>query len=216
VIGDWLGLYAPEIHYQLGRIALFLGNDKESDSAWSIKINKDSVQIPNAARQEIERIAKSTRKRSNDVFRRVGRVRSRSSEVSKTTVQIWIQRRVDLDGKRHLQMKLNRMHPLIKAASKDTRNLGALLSAVEGGLPYEEIQVLLSDGEKLSAESDPVVALGLLKEAVDIMAEESESPCDTLLRISKDLAPYNSESFHVAVGLLRAELGCKPTKRGEG
>jgi len=216
VIGDWLGLYAPEIHYQLGRIALFLGNDKESDSAWSIKINKDSVQIPNAARQEIERIAKSTRKRSNDVFRRVGRVRSRSSEASKTTVQIWIQRRVDLDGKRHLQMKLNRMHPLIKAASKDSRNLGALLSAVEGGLPYEEIQVLLSDGEKLSTESDPAVALGLLKEAVEIMADDGESPCDTLLRVSKDLAPYNSESFHVAVGLLRAELGCKPAKRGEG
>ena len=76
--------------------------------------------------------------------------------------------------------------------------------------------MLLSDGENLSAESDPAVALGLLKEAVDIMAEESESLCDTLLRISKDLAPYNSESFHVAVGLLRAELGCKPTKHGEG
>lgn len=214
VIGDWLGLYAPEIHFQLGRIALFLGNDPESDRVWSIKINKDSVQIPNAARQEIERIAKTTRKRSNDVFRRVGRVRNRSSEASKTTVQIWIQRRVDLDGKRHLQMKLNRMHPLIKAASKDARNLGALLSAIEGGLPYEEIQVLLSDGERLSAESDPAVALGLLKEAVEIMAEDGESRCDTLLRVSNDVAPYNRESFHVAVGLLRAELGCKAAKRG--
>jgi hypothetical protein len=45
------------------------------------------------------------------------------------------------------------------------------------------------------------------------LADEEEKPCDTLTRIAKDVAPYNSTAFAVAVGLLRAELGCKTPRR---
>ena len=213
VAGDWLGLYPPEIHYSLGRIAIFLSNDKNSDKVWSIKVNKDSVQIPDAARQELVRIAKSTRKRSNDVFRRSGQTRGQRTDISKTLVPLWVQKRVDLDGERFLQFKLNRTHPLVKLVVKEPQRLGALLSAIEGGMPYEAIKNLMSDGDKFSEESDPTVALSHLKEVIEVLADEDEKPCDTLTRIAKDVAPYNSTAFAVAVGLLRAELGCKTPRR---
>jgi hypothetical protein len=213
VAGDWLGLYPPEIHYSLGRIAIFLSNDKNSDKVWSIKVNKDSVQIPDAARQELVRIAKSTRKRSNDVFRRSGQTRGQRTDISKTLVPLWVQKRVDLDGERFLQFKINRTHPLVKLVVKEPQRLGALLSAIEGGMPYEAIKNLMSDGDKFSEESDPTVALSHLKEVIEVLADEEEKPCDTLTRIAKDVAPYNSTAFAVAVGLLRAELGCKTPRR---
>jgi hypothetical protein len=213
VAGDWLGLYPPEIHYSLGRIALFLSNNKDSDKVWSIKVNKDSVQIPDAARQELVRIAKSTRKRSNDVFRRSGQTRGQKNEVSKTLVPLWVQKRVDLDGERFLQFKLNRTHPLVKVVVKEPQKLGALLSAIEGGMPYEAIKNLMSDGDKFSEASDPTVALSHLKEVIEILAGEDEKPCDTLTRVAKDVAPYNGSAFAVSVGLLRAELGCKNPRR---
>ena len=215
VVGDWLRLYPPEIHYSLGRIALFLGNDKESDKVWSIKVNKDSVEIPDAARQELLRIAKSTRKRSNDVFRRTGQERNKGTEGSKTAVPLWNQRRVDLEGERFLQFKINRSHPLIKAIAKEPQRLGTLLSAIEGSIPYDAIRNLMTDGDKLSEASDPAVALAHLKDVIQMLATEDEKPCDTLHRLSKDVAPYSGAAFAVAVGLLQAELGCKRPRKTE-
>jgi hypothetical protein len=80
-------------------------------------------------------------------------------------------------------------------------------------MPYEAIKNLMSDGDKFSEESDPTVALSHLKEVIEVLADEDEKPCDTLTRIAKDVAPYNSTAFAVAVGLLRAELGCKTPRR---
>jgi hypothetical protein len=213
VAGDWLGLYAPEIHYSLGRIAIFLDNNSASDKAWSIKVNKESVQIPAAAQRELVKIAKSTRKRSNDVFRRVGQVRGSKGEAAKTRVPLWAQKRIDLDGERMLQFKINRNHPLIKVVAKDSTKLGSLLSALESGVPYDSIKNLMSDGERLTEAPDPVVALSHLREVVESLGGEGVTPCDTLLTVSRDIAPYNGPAFAVAVGLLRAELGCKIPKR---
>ena len=52
-----------------------------------------------------------------------------------------------------------------------------------------------------------------MKEVIEILAGEDETPCDTLTRVAKDVAPYNGAAFAVAVGLLRAELGCKNPRR---
>jgi len=215
VAGDWLGLYPPEIHYSLGRVAIFLSNDKDSDKVWSIKVNKDSVQIPDAARQELVRIAKSTRKRSNDVFRRIGQVRGQKTENAKTLVPLWVQKRIDLDGERFLQFKLNRTHPLVKFVAKEPQKLGALLSAIEGGMPYEAIKNLMSDGDVFSEKFEPSIAASHLKEMVMLLADEDEKPCDTLARLSKDYSPWNGKAFEVAVGILHGEFGCKNSRKVE-
>ena len=71
----------------------------------------------------------------------------------------------------------------------------------------------MSDGERLTEAPDPVVALSHLKEVVESLGGEGVTPCDTLVTVSRDIAPYNGPAFAVAVGLLRAELGCKIPKR---
>jgi hypothetical protein len=73
----------------------------------------------------------------------------------------------------------------------------------------------MTDGDKLSEASDPAVALAHLKDVTQMLATEDEKPCDTLHRLSKDVAPYSGAAFAVAVGLLQAELGCKRPRKTE-
>jgi hypothetical protein len=143
VPGDWLGLkgWRPEGTYKLARIRVDVPNTL--DLAWGIDVTKSKAIPPRELRADFERIGLHTRSVAKRIYTQRG-ARLTANRDSNLTF-LWEQHA------KHDQVsyRLNRGHPLIKAAAAECADKGkfnALLRLVEETLPVPLIMV--TDREK--------------------------------------------------------------------
>jgi hypothetical protein len=105
---------------------------------------------------------------------------------------------------------VNRSHPLVKAVAKDPKAIGALLGAIEDGVPYPDIRIAMSerDGGVVGITDIPT-SVEQLRMAIDIVKAVDETPCLALKRLSETIAPFDSHEYREAVSLLKEEWKCK-------
>jgi hypothetical protein len=209
-IGGWLDLdYAPDDHYKLARVAIFLSNT--ADAQWKVPVDKSSVQIPASALKALQQIARAARRKAQDVYRgRKGGPRGPGKGDGKAIVPIWKEVRHDDDGRRRTSFRVNRSHPLVKAVAKDPKAIGALLGAIEDGVPYPDIRIAMSerDGGVVGITDIPT-SVEQLRMAIEIVKAVGETPCLALKRISETVAPFDAHEYREAVSRLREEWKCK-------
>jgi hypothetical protein len=132
VAGDWLGFSLPrDDSHNLARIAVDVPTTL--DREWSLDVTKGTVRPPSGIREDLRRIAKSTRARASAVVRHrgapVGPRRRRS------IVPVW--RQVRRHGE--LIFAVNRDHPVIQelltASTTHRREVNAVLDLVESTVP---------------------------------------------------------------------------------
>jgi hypothetical protein len=211
-IGNWLDLeYAPDDHYKLARVAIFLRNT--ADAQWKVPVDKSSVQIPASAQKALLQIARATRKKAAEVYRGKPRgPRVPGARSAQSIVPIWKEQRQDNDGRRSTSFRVNRSHPLVKAVAKDPKAIGALLSAIESGIPYPDIRIAMSerDGSVVGID-DTEASKEQLRAAIEIVSAVGETPCQALKRLSETVEPFDSQEFRGAVALLKEEWKCRWT-----
>jgi hypothetical protein len=209
-IGGWLDLdYAPDDHYKLARVAIFLSNT--GDAQWKVPVDKSSVQIPASALKVLQQIARTARRKAQEVYR--GRSRGPRVPGTRSTqalVPIWKEQRHDDERGRRTSFRVNRSHPLVKAVAKDPKAISSLLSAIEDGIPYPDIRIAMSerDGGVVGVADIPT-SVEQLRSAIAIVSGVGESNCEVLKRLSETVAPFDSFEYQAAVLLLREEWKCK-------
>jgi len=106
VAGEWLGLpFKKEEHYKLARIQVDIPNTL--DQEWDIDVRKSRARPPASLRDDLLRIATTTRSRAVDVYRHRGKIMRKPRQ--EVYVDLW-DRKVR-SGKLHYS--LNRDHPAI-------------------------------------------------------------------------------------------------------
>jgi hypothetical protein len=141
--GDWLGLkgWKPEGTYKLARIMVDVPNSL--DLSWGIDVTKSKAVPPRELRADLERIGSHTRSVAKRIYTQRGAKLIPTAEEKR--IFVWEQRA------RHDQVfyRINRDHPLVKAAFTESNNkstLTALLRMVEETVPVPLIMV--TDREK--------------------------------------------------------------------
>ena len=174
ISGGYLGLngrdgkeFPVKDHFGLGRIKVDLPN--HIDHEWRIDVRKAAASPPLRLRRDFERIAKSTRDKSAEVYRR--RTVTRTIPGKKThKMDIWNKRKV---GGKSLY-KVNRNSPAIEHIRSNIgvskRKLNALLHLIERTVPYRGITVDNND---------------LIDSTVDLPEEAVEPPLE-LIEMAKD------------------------------
>lgn len=174
ISGGYLGLsghdgkeFPAKDHFGLGRIRVDLPNNV--DQEWRVDVKKASASPPLRLRRDFERIAKSTRDKSAEVYRR----RTVSRSLPSRTIHkmdIWNRRKV---GGKTLY-KVNRNSPAIEHVRSQIgvskRKLNALLHLIERTVPYRGITVDNND---------------LVDSTVDLPEEAVEPPSE-LIEMAKD------------------------------
>ena len=140
VPGDWLGLgFQKEEHNKLARIQVDLPNSL--DSQWQIDVKKSRARPPGPLRDDLKRIAKTTRERAVQVYRHRGKVTARRS--SQKHVFLWKQK--SRHGKYFYA--INREHPVIVEAYQNAgkESVEPLLRMLEETVPAGFINVTSSE-----------------------------------------------------------------------
>ncbi|MFC4640025.1 ATP-binding protein [Deinococcus hohokamensis] len=137
VAGHWLGLgFQKDEHYRLARIRVDIPS--ALDAAWDIDVRKSRARPPGSLREDFVRIARLTRERAVEVYRRKGRPAGRSTATS-APAALWEARA----GAARTDYLINRDHPLVTAVAArlgpDTAALRALLGLLERTVPVERI-----------------------------------------------------------------------------
>lgn len=137
VAGHWLGLgFQKDEHYRLARIRVDIPS--ALDAAWDIDVRKSRARPPGSLREDFVRIARLTRERAVEVYRRKGRPAGRSASAA-APAALWEPRA----GAARTDYLINRDHPLVSAVAArlgpDTAALRALLGLLERTVPVERI-----------------------------------------------------------------------------
>ena len=143
--GDWLGLgFLKEEHYKLARIKVDLPN--LFDQEWDIDLRKSQARPPLSMRNDLKRIARTTRKRAVEVYRHRGKTIARG--VGASPAFVW-QRHVRANKVSYV---INRDHPLIRDAlgsdSIDRQQLRQVLRVIEEYVPIQQIWVDMAEGDE--------------------------------------------------------------------
>lgn len=142
--GDWLGLpFKKEEHYKLARIQIDIPNT--IDQEWDTDVRKSRARPPGILRDDLIRIAKTTRNRAVEVYRH----RGKSLKKLREGVQIDLWDRKTRGGKVHYA--LNRDHPailqLIVSAAEHRSEIETVLRLVEETVPTAMITLDHSERE---------------------------------------------------------------------
>ena len=143
--GDWLGLgFQKEEHYKLARIQVDIPNS--CDHEWGVDIRKSRARPPLALRDDLLRIARTTRNRAVRVYRHRGKVISRGLKGSPTFV--WQQS----ISRQRVSYVVNREHPLIKNALQSkliqSGELRRILRLIEEYVPIQQIWIDAAQGDE--------------------------------------------------------------------
>jgi Histidine kinase-, DNA gyrase B-, and HSP90-like ATPase len=153
--GDWLGLYGlrREEKYNLARIAIDI--PAETDVEWGVDVRKSSVVPPVPLRRHLSRLADNTRTKAAEVLRHRGQIAARTH--GDPLVFAWEVRR--RDGV--VSCKINRQHPLVRAAVRGGEQsdavIRALLRLLEETVPVTALRVM----HETDTADDPVPFDGL-------------------------------------------------------
>lgn len=143
VQGDWLGLgFSKDEHTKLARIAVDF--PASLDHAWQVDVKKSSARTPGPLVADLQRIAKVTRSRAEEVYRFRGKITA--SKSSQPFVVAW-QQYTDRAGE--IRYKVNRSHPvivaLLAAAGGRKREVEKALRFIEETVPTTLIGVSIAD-----------------------------------------------------------------------
>jgi hypothetical protein len=137
VSGGYLDLdLKAEEHYKLARIEIDLNNDQ--DHEWSIDVRKAVAYTPQKYRRELTRIAKATRQRASEIYRKraIG-PKGRRSRGPKN--DIWLRKK---NGDKVLYL-INRDSPVIKKILSeydlDNKWIEKLFYSIEKSVPHKTI-----------------------------------------------------------------------------
>lgn len=182
--GDWLGLkgWKPEGTYKLARILVDVPNSL--DLAWGIDVTKSKAVPPRELRADLERIGSHTRSIAKRIYTQRGARLTPTPENKR--IFIWEQRA------KHDRIfyRLNRDHPLVKAAVTESDNrstLTALLRMIEETLPVPLIMV--TDREKPDRTMGPfegakgTEVLAIMEKAFESLTATNYSPRDAFERL---------------------------------
>lgn len=197
--GDWLGLgLTRDDSHNLARIAIDVPT--ELDLVWSLDVTKATVRAPAALRDDLKRMANSTRKRARAVLSHRGAPvggRRRNS-----VVPVWHQRR------RHgeLVFRINRSHPLVAelvaALGEQRRFVGQILDLIEETVPVPVLPTTPPGDQHLAFEGRPPA------EVVKLAGQLYESFLrQGLSRAQAGERLLNCEPFNEYPDILRAIMG---------
>jgi len=209
ISGGYLGLtghdgkeFPAKDHFGLGRIRVDLPNDV--DQEWRVDVRKASASPPLRLRRDFERIAKSTRDKSAEVYRR--RTISRSLP-GKTTQKMDIWNRRKVGGK--TLYKVNRKSPAVEHVRSQIgvskRKLNALLHLIERTVPYRAITVdnneLVDSTVDLPEEAvePPPEIIEMAKEYVRQEIDRGKTPEVAVDHVCKLVFGLPSAQFRVAL-----------------
>lgn len=144
IAGGYLGLidengkhFEAKDQYRLCRIKVDIPNDL--DHEWDLDVKKAQASPPLRLRREFERLARSTREKSSQVYRRRSIARKLPGESAKA--DIWHRRKI---GEK-IVYKVNRESPAIvhlcESAELSKTHLNALLHLIERTVPYRGITI---------------------------------------------------------------------------
>lgn len=135
--GGWIvGGFKPEEHCKLGRISIDI--DQTMDADWAIDVKKSRARPPAGLIDDLERIARATRSKAEEVYRHRGTKLAKLAGA--TPIQpAWTARKQD----GFYRYRVNRKHPIIEQALKGDADqkaaVRAALDLVEQSLPVERI-----------------------------------------------------------------------------
>lgn len=144
VAGSWLGLGgAKEEHSKLARTALDI--PVEFDHHWQVDVRKSHVRAPGTLTNDLQRVARATKARAQEVYRFRGKVSAQRG--SQEFIHAW-QSFKDRDG--NLSFRINRKNPFIEqamaAAPEAKKTLERVLRWVEETVPVTQIAIQVADG----------------------------------------------------------------------
>jgi hypothetical protein len=144
VAGDWLGMFKPEVHYDLCRVKIELPN--KLDSEWQIDIKKSIARPPLHIKNHIMSIAKDVRTQAVEVYRNKGKVLKRKFAKDEY-IPLWEEK--VRHGKRFYA--LNRKHPVIQdlllIPSVDKGKIERVLQFIEETIPIPLITLQENESE---------------------------------------------------------------------
>jgi hypothetical protein len=145
VAGDWLGMFKPEVHYDLCRIQIDLPNNFDDD--WQIDIKKSIARPPAIYIEQILALAKEVRNQGLEAYRsRGGRINPR---INNPEFHPFWEQRVR-HGKRFY--KINRNHPLLNDLLVKSgglkKDIEKVVQFIEETIPVPLIVLQESESEK--------------------------------------------------------------------
>lgn len=185
VRGSWLNLgFAKDEHTKLARIRIDVPTTM--DHHWQVDVKKASARAPGPLQPDLKRIAKSARKRAEDVYRFRGKATSRKRAAAH--VHSWTQ--VNLRGA--TKYRINRSHPMIQAlltgSSTDRIAVEKVLRLIEETLPIPLIGLALAksidEPQPPFAQSSSEVA-HMFRVMVEQAIGRGDSPRDAIDRFAK-------------------------------
>ena len=210
IAGGYLGLkdndgkeLQPKDHYRLCRIRVDLPNNL--DHEWDVDVRKASANPPLRLKNDFERLAESTRKKSSSVFRRRTVVRSLPGRKSNNSQDIWSRKKV---GPK-VVYRVNRNSPAIMhirdSADIPKRTMNALLHLIERTVPYRGITVDNNDLVDSTVDlpddlvEPPKELIEIAKELVRGEIERGNDPKTAVDYICKFKVPLDSPQLRVAL-----------------
>jgi hypothetical protein len=153
VTGDWFDRgMKPEEHHKLARIAVEITHDL--DELWDLDVRKAKARPPVSLQPDFRRIAQTTRKRAELVYRTRGNSSVGASRRSGPRVPVW----EVAPSRTGVAYRLNRKHPIISEALHKGRPLQLiedLVKLAETRLPLDHILSQgYSDEDKLTGSNE--------------------------------------------------------------
>ncbi len=208
IAGGYLGLtddngkhFEAKDQYRLCRIKVDLLNNV--DHEWDLDVKKALVSPPLRLRRDLERLVRSTREKSSQLYRR--RTIARRLPGENVQADIWHRRKV---GDK-IVYKVNRESPAIvhlrESANLSKTHLNALLHLIERTVPYRGITV---DNNELtdatvdlpdSVEKPPNALVELAIEITRKEIEEGKQPKIALDYVCQIVFQLNSPQLRIAL-----------------
>ena len=208
IAGGYLGLtddngkhFEAKDQFRLCRIKVDLPNNV--DHEWDLDVRKAQASPPLRLRRDFERLARSTREKSSQVYRR--RTITRNLPGENIQADIWHRRKV---GEK-IVYKVNRESPAIiqlrESANLSKTYLNALLHLVERTVPYRGITVDNNDLTDAtvdlpdSVENPPSALVELAIEITRKEIEEGKQPKNAVDYVCQVVFQLDSPQLRVAL-----------------
>ena len=192
VDGGWLNLnFRQEDHYKLARVRVDLDNRDDYD--WQIDVRKERASVPDPLVADLRRVARTVRKRAEEVYRHRGTVVAGRSTADR--VFVWQERK----KAGRTSYRVNREHPLVRAIGRDAgrKAIGDLLRLIEETVPIASIA--LQHNRDPESVGDPFVDIdksalqSLTRRLFDVLVSEERGDRDRALRRLASVEPCLSQ-----------------------
>lgn len=193
VAGDWLGVGGTkDEHTKLARIVVDF--DSAIDLAWQIDVKKSTARPPGSLLPDFKRVARSTRKAAEEVYRfRGGLVREGSLKSREGLVMAWL----EFKGREgNYKLRVNREHPVIVEArsgiTEQKRAVDRVLTFLEETIPTNLIGIRMAetlDDVVAPYASDPNKLMELLVYSLEVMTKSGMARDEAIATLS-GLEPF--------------------------